>query len=196
MQALEYDLVHWKAHAEVHHSEMGEIKHELSARWKEEDDELAIVQHAQVEVETLHDQLALWEDELAHLHEALTTSRSMSPHGGIRQTLIEEMLSSAQQQHALDLSTTHSHIHNLETQVFDTQVQVHTLQWHITVLEDELTLFWAAPADVRLPPPFPHGLSFYSGGSDSQRLLLNSQRPHTLSASHCPLIVPCPVYKD
>ena len=95
MQAQECNLVHWKAQVEVHHAKMEEIKHELSAWWKEEDDELAIMQCAQVEVETLHDQLALWEDELSRLCEALTMSCSMLPHRGIGQTLVKEMLSSA-----------------------------------------------------------------------------------------------------
>ena len=172
MQAQECDLAHWQAQAEVHHAEMEDIKHELSARWKEEDDKPAVMQRAQVEVETLRDQLALWEDELARLHEAPTTSCSMSPHGGVGQTLVEKMLSSARQQlrsqHALDLSTAHSHIRDLETQVFDTQAQVYTLQRPITVLEDELVLFWAAPPDAHSPLPFPHGSSFYSGRSDSR----------------------------
>ena len=95
MQAQECDLVHWKAQVEGHHAEMEEIKHELSVRWKEEDDELSIVQHAQAEVETLCDQPALQEDKVAQLHKAPTMSCSTSPHGGIKQTLIEEMPSSA-----------------------------------------------------------------------------------------------------
>ena len=95
MQAQEHDLVHWKAQAEVHHAKMEEIKHELSARRKEEDDEPAVMQRAQVEVETLCDQLALRQDELAQLREAPITSRSTSPHRGVGQTLIEKMLSSA-----------------------------------------------------------------------------------------------------
>ena len=196
MQAQERDLVHWKAQAEVHHAEMVETKHELSARRKEEDDELAIVQRAQAEVETLRDQLALREDELARLREAPTMSRSTSPHGGVGQTLVEEMLSSARQQHALDLSTAHSRIRDLETQVFDTQAQAHTFQRRVTALEDELALFRAAPPDARSSPAFPRGSSFYSGGSDSRRLSLNSQRPHTPYASHRPLIAPRPVYED
>ena len=95
MQAQEHDLVHWKAQAEVHYAEIEEIKHELSVWRKEEDNEPAVMQHAQVEVETLHDQLALQEDKLSQLRKAPTTSHSMSSHGGVRQTLVEKMLSSA-----------------------------------------------------------------------------------------------------
>ena len=83
-------------------------------RQKDEDNKLAIVQCAQGEVGTLHDQLALQADELAWLCEAPTTSCSTSPHKGVGQTLVEEMLSSARQQlrsqHAPDLSTAHSHV--------------------------------------------------------------------------------------
>ena len=80
MQAQECDLVHWKAQVEGHHAKMEEIKHELSVWWKEEHDELAIVQYAQAEVETLCDQPALQEDKVAQLHKAPTMSHSTSLH--------------------------------------------------------------------------------------------------------------------
>ena len=59
-----------------------------------------------------------------------------------------------------------------------------------------LCCFGQPRPDARSPPPFPCGSSFYSGRSDSWRLSLNSQCPHTPSMSHRPLISPRPVYED
>lgn len=111
--------------------------------------------------------------------------------------LNQEMLSSVRQQHALDLSTAHSRIRSLETEVFEAQAAAHTFQRRVTALEAEIKQLRAqgipdVPAR-RATPPFMRSASFYGGSEDSRRHSFSSTRPHTPSSLR-PLIVPRVVY--
>ena len=203
MSVKEHDRDRWKIEAESRAAEAAAAMSELSARRQEEDDAVAIVERARGEIESLRDQLALREDELMRLREDAPSSSSSSssklPHHERQPSLNQEMLSAVRQQHALDLSTAHSRIRSLETDVFEAQAAAHTFQRRVTALEDEITQLRAQglPPDVlrRSTPPFPRGSSFYGGSDDTRRHSLSSTRPHTPSSLR-PLVMPRAVYDD
>lgn len=196
LSAKDRDQDHWRAQAESRAAEAAAAMDELNAQQRTEDDTLAIVAHAQAEIESLRDQLALREDELARLREDAPSSSSSRPpspsHRERDQSLNQEMLSAVRQQHALDLSTAHSRIRTLETDVFEAQAAAHTFQKRVTALEDELLQLRAQGTPGRATPPF-RNASFHGGSEDSRRHSLSSTRPHTPSSLR---IVARPVYED
>ena len=198
LSAKDRDQDRWRTEAESRAAEAAAAMTELSAQRQTEEDTIAIVERAQAEIESLRDQLALREDELTRLREdapSSSSSRPHSPHQERQQSLNQEMLSAVRQQHALDLSTAHSRIRTLETEVFEAQAVAHTFQRRVAALEDELTQLRArAISDTpgRSTPPFARGSSFY-GGEDSRRHSFSSSRPHTPSLLR-PRIVARPVY--
>ncbi|KAF8463560.1 hypothetical protein JB92DRAFT_3066475 [Gautieria morchelliformis] len=201
MLAKARDHDRWKSEAASRAAEATAAMSELSAQRQTENDAIAISQRAQAEIESLRDQLALREDELMRLREDAPSSSSSRPHSPIQEgqrSLSQEMVSVVRQQHALDLSTAHSRIRALETEVFEAQAAAHTFQRRVTALEAELVqLNTHHIPDVagRSTPPFPRRASFQDGSEDSRRHSLSSTRPHTPSSLRS-LIVPRVVYDE
>ncbi|KAF8583620.1 hypothetical protein K439DRAFT_1203510 [Ramaria rubella] len=194
MQTARREQEHWRGVAEERAAEAEAAKEEMGARRRAEEDALQIMERSQAEVEALRDQLALREDELARLREGegASSSQPTSPHQR-HETLGDEVLSAVRQQHALDLSTAHSRIRALETEVFDAQAAAHSFQRRVAALEDEL-LQSRVHTRTRTPPP--RSSSF--GLADSRRHSVSSTRPHTpssLSRVSTPMH-PRPVYED
>ncbi|KAG6889145.1 hypothetical protein C0992_006294 [Termitomyces sp. T32_za158] len=129
---------------------------------------------ARIEIEALRADLDAREEEILHLRE--TVASPIRANGD--QSLDGELVDSLRQQHALELSAAHSQIRALENSVFDAKAHVHSLQKHISALEDQLSR--SRPLS-RLGPrsysPARSGLLPASRTSDLQRSSFGSNRP-------------------
>jgi uncharacterized coiled-coil protein SlyX len=86
-------------------------------------------------VEGLRAELASREEELEQLRHNLNALSSQSSSG----SLSEEMVNAFQQQHELEHSNSQSRIRALETDLFEAEDRVHSLQKQVTAQQDELT---------------------------------------------------------
>lgn len=109
---------------------------EIEERTQAQAESSDFLERAQTEMETLRAEHAQKDEELERLREA--TSLSSRSDVSQSQSLDAEMLSALKQQHALELSAAHQQVRALETSVFNAEAQVHALQRHVSVLEDEL----------------------------------------------------------
>lgn len=107
--------------------ELEEVKHA-----REEADEF--LERARGEMEVLRSEIASKDEEIEHLREALPDAST--PSGA--HSLDDEMLYALKQQHSLEISAAQSHIRELETTIYETEAQVHSLQKHIAALEGQL----------------------------------------------------------
>lgn len=115
--------------------ELASMRRELEERKHAQEEEQDYLERAHNEIESLRADVAAKNEELSHLRDA--ASASASPKDTSR-SLDDEMLSSLRQQHALDMSAAQSNIRTLETSVFEAEAKVHSLQKHVSTLEDQL----------------------------------------------------------
>ncbi|KIJ36838.1 hypothetical protein M422DRAFT_260703 [Sphaerobolus stellatus SS14] len=149
-----------------------------------------VVKERKREAKRLEEEVKNWEAEAELVRGALESSQvaekeavgmeganvlQESPRNG-QVNLSDELLSNLRQQHTLDMLTAHSRIRELETKVFDAQVETHVFQRRIKQLEDELLQLRASKSALATP--------------SSERQSFNSMRPHTK------VLAPRPVYED
>ncbi|KIJ29824.1 hypothetical protein M422DRAFT_214820 [Sphaerobolus stellatus SS14] len=193
IERLEAQVGELKKAAKERKHEVQRVKEELKNREAEtellrgalettqaaEQDAVAMVQRSQADVESLRDQLALREDEIARLRETEGSMASQSPRVP-QASFSEELLSNLRQQHALDMSTSHSRIRELETAVFDAEASAHAFQRKVTQLEEELLQLRTKSALGSPTRP------------TSERHSISSARPHTPLRR---VLAPRPVYE-
>ena len=169
----------------VQKEEISSLRRQLDERRRAEEEEQEFLERAQSEIENLRLELAAKDEELERLRDFAINS---APTSGVPRSLDDEMLSSMQQLHALDLSAAQSKNRELETAVFEAQAKIHALQKQVNALEEQLAQARAAAASVAVPP----GRRSFSPGvpsrpssrnvdrSDLRRASLNSRRPSVL----------------
>ncbi|THH26312.1 hypothetical protein EUX98_g7879 [Antrodiella citrinella] len=95
------------------------------------------LEHAREEMEVLRMELAAKDSEIERLQEAAESPSEATGDGGLH-SWDEEVLSSVQQQHALEISAAQSEIRHLETVVFQAEAKAHALQKQLSATEDHL----------------------------------------------------------
>ena len=164
----------------VQKEEISSLRRQLDERRRAEEEEQEFLERAQSEIENLRLELTAKDEELERLRDFAINS---APTSGVPRSLDDEMLSSMQQSHALDLSAAQSKNRELETAVFEAQAKTHALQKQVNALEEQLAQARATP----VPPgrPFSPGVPSRPSSrnvdrSDLRRVSLNSRRPSVL----------------
>ncbi|KAJ6601389.1 hypothetical protein DFH09DRAFT_1490676 [Mycena vulgaris] len=124
---------------------------ELAERRTDQNEEQDFLVRAQNEIEALRADLAVKDEELERLREAVSSpTRADDPH-----SLDHELINSLRQQHALDLSAAQSQIRALENSVFDAEAKSHALRKQVGALEDQVAQTRGAAAQRALSPSIP-----------------------------------------
>lgn len=124
-------------------SEINSLKIQLDqARYTSEElqrseaDSNEVLEEMRTELESLREQLFEKEQEVSTLRNSAVPKDRLGH--GLSQSLSDELLSSLRDQHALEISNTHSRIRELESDLFDAKANEHTLHKRVAALEDEL----------------------------------------------------------
>ncbi|KAG6899575.1 hypothetical protein C0993_009046 [Termitomyces sp. T159_Od127] len=160
------------------------LQGKLEVVHRAQDEDRNFLENARNEIEALRADLNAREEEILHLREKVGSP--VVANG--QYSVDEEIFDSLRQQHALELSAAHSQIRALENSVFDANAHVHSLQKHISALEDQLSR--SRPLS-RLGPrsysPARSGLRPASRNSDLRRSSFGSNRPAN-TAGHPSLV--------
>jgi chromosome segregation ATPase len=173
---------HSSASSREHMEEISFLRRELDERKSAEEEEEDLLGRAQSEIESLRFELAARDEEVERLREFAINS---APPSGVPRSLDDEMLSSLQQQRALDLSAAQSRNRELETAVFEAQARAHALQKQVNMLEDQLAQTRPLSRTGRrsFSPGIPsRPTSRGTDHTDLRRASFNARRPSNLTA--------------
>lgn len=147
--------------------ELYNLKREVEARRRAQEEEQEFLERAQNEIEGLRAELDARDEEIQRLHEAVSSPSTDAP-----QSLDDELIGSLRQQHALDLSAAQSQIRALENIIFDGEAKAHALQKQINALQDQVSQLQSARVVQRSFSPIPS-----RPASDLGRSSFGSHRP-------------------